>query len=363
MVLIPDSELGFWIGDNSSELITLSPGQLNGFPLGVLALGGNDMIQGSIDSELIIANQNDDFVLGGGGSDTIFGGKDNDSLDGQSGNDALFGNLGQDTLLGGDRDDSLFGGQQNDSLIGGSGNDTIYGDLGADTLTGGLGADVFGLGTNGQEIDLITDFQAGVDVMQLPDGIGTIEIQANGLNQTAITVANTGETLVILDGVQPSAITTDDFLGTQVSASSEPPNDLDEVAFINRVVELTNEFRAENGLSGLTLNPLLTTAADNHSQNMAILDFFDHTGADGSSIGDRVAATGYNYSTAGENIAAGYSTPEEVVQGWIDSPGHRANLLNSDFTEIGVGYHFLENDTGSENYNHYWTQVFGTPLS
>lgn len=363
MVLVPDSELGFWIGDNTSELITLSPGQLNGFPLGVLALGGNDTIQGSSDSELMIANQNDDFVLGGGGSDTIFGGKDNDSLDGQSGNDALFGNLGQDTLLGGDGDDSLFGGQQNDSLIGGSGNDTIYGDLGADTLTGGDGADVFGLGSNNQETDLITDFQAGLDLMQLPDGIGTIEIQANGFDQTAITVASTGETLVILDGVQPTAITADDFIGAEISASSQLPNELDELAFINRVVELTNEFRAENGLSGLTLNPLLTTAADNHSENMAALDFFDHTGADGSNIGDRVAATGYNYSRAGENIAAGYSTPEEVVQGWIDSPGHRANLLNPDFTEIGVGYHFLENDTGSVNYNHYWTQVFGTPLS
>lgn len=62
----------------------------------------------------------------------------------------------------------------------------------------------------------------------------------------------------------------------------------------------------------------------------------------------------------GENIAAGYSTPEAVVEGWKNSSGHRANLLNPNFTELGVGYYYLANDTGSVNYNRYWTQVFGS---
>jgi len=102
-------------------------------------------------------------------------------------------------------------------------------------------------------------------------------------------------------------------------------------------------------------------AAENHSENMALQDFFDHQGVNGDDVIDRISIIGYNYFTAGENIGAGYSTPEAVVEGWINSPGHRANLLNPDFTEIGVGYFFLENDTGNENWNHYWTQVFGTP--
>ncbi len=131
-------------------------------------------------------------------------------------------------------------------------------------------------------------------------------------------------------------------------------------AFINRVIELTNLERSKVGLPPLGLNSQLAQAAQIHTQNMALQDFFSHTGLDGSSVGNRVAATGYQFSTAAENIAAGYSTPEQVVEGWMNSPGHRANILNPNLQEIGVGYVFLANDVGNSNYNHYWTQVFGT---
>ncbi len=132
---------------------------------------------------------------------------------------------------------------------------------------------------------------------------------------------------------------------------------------INQVLELTNAERAKAGFDPLKLNSQLVNAAQNHSQNMAEDDFFSHTGEDGSSVSDRVQDTGYQYSRLGENIAAGQKTAEQVVQGWMNSPGHRANILNPNFTEIGIGYVFLENDTGSVNYNYYWTQVFGNPLS
>ena len=132
---------------------------------------------------------------------------------------------------------------------------------------------------------------------------------------------------------------------------------------INRVLELTNEERAKAGLDPLKLNNKLANAADDHSDSMAQDDFFSHTGADGSSVADRVQSNGYQYSTVGENIAAGQTTAEDVVQAWMDSPGHRANILNANYTEIGIGYEFLENDTGSVNYNHYWTQVFGSSLN
>lgn len=131
--------------------------------------------------------------------------------------------------------------------------------------------------------------------------------------------------------------------------------------FINRVVELTNWERTQRGLSPLTLNSQLTAAAQLHSQNMAVQDFFDHTGLDGSEPKDRVAAAGdQDFSGWSENISRGRSTPEEAVEAWMNSPGHRANILNPERNEIGVGYFFLENDTGNVTGNHYWTQVFAT---
>lgn len=134
--------------------------------------------------------------------------------------------------------------------------------------------------------------------------------------------------------------------------------------FVNQVVELTNQERARFGLAPLRFNAQLQSSAQTHSQNMAGQDFFSHTGKDGSSATARIQATGYIGDAAawrtGENIAAGQSTPQTVVQGWMNSPGHKANILNPDLLEIGVGYFFMQSDTGAVNYNHYWTQNFGT---
>ncbi|MDV3353304.1 calcium-binding protein [Leptolyngbyaceae cyanobacterium CCMR0082] len=130
-------------------------------------------------------------------------------------------------------------------------------------------------------------------------------------------------------------------------------------AFEREVLELTNEFRAQNGLKPLVFDQSLNKAADQHSKDMAQKDFFSHQGQNGSSPADRAKNAGYESGFVGENIAAGYRSAQDVVDGWINSPGHRANLLNSNYNEIGIGYYFLENDTGSVNYNSYWTQVFG----
>ncbi len=132
---------------------------------------------------------------------------------------------------------------------------------------------------------------------------------------------------------------------------------------INQVIKLTNIERANAGLQPLKPNSQLADAAQDHSEDMAKDDFFSHTGVDGSNVASRVQDSGYQYSTVGENIAAGQKTAAEVVEGWMNSPGHRANILNANYTEIGIGYEYLENDTGSVNYNRYWTQVFGTSLN
>jgi uncharacterized protein YkwD len=132
--------------------------------------------------------------------------------------------------------------------------------------------------------------------------------------------------------------------------------------FINRVAKLINIERTEAGLDTLKVDSQLSQAAQIHSRSMARNDFFSHSGIDGSSPFDRIEDTGYKYSIAAENIAAGDKTPRAVVQAWMGSRGHREIILNEDLTEIGVGYQYLGNDTGSVNYNHYWTTTFGTPL-
>lgn len=143
-------------------------------------------------------------------------------------------------------------------------------------------------------------------------------------------------------------------------APTPTPTPTGDSAFVNRVLQLTNQFRAQNGVASLRLNTELNATALGHSRNMAQQDFFSHTGRDGSQPWDRARRIGYEANYMGENIAAGQRTADEVVQGWINSPGHRANLLNRNYTELGVGYYYQANDTGTVNYNRYWTQVFGS---
>ncbi|MEG4442550.1 CAP domain-containing protein [Microcoleus sp. AT9_B5] len=165
----------------------------------------------------------------------------------------------------------------------------------------------------------------------------------------------------MLEQLQNSGSQSSDILTGERSASQVAPTPTNQ-NFIYRVLELTNIERGKLSLSPLTLNTQLLNAAENHSQNMALQDFFSHTGKDGSSLGSRISATGYQFSAAAENIAAGSSTPEQVVSSWMNSSGHRANILNPNLKEIGIGYYFLADDTGTENWNHYWTQVFATSL-
>jgi uncharacterized protein YkwD len=123
------------------------------------------------------------------------------------------------------------------------------------------------------------------------------------------------------------------------------------------VVRLVNQERANNGnLPPLKRDGALDAAAYGHSQDMGLNDFFSHTGSDGSSPWDRMEAVGYDSSYAGENIAGGYSSPQRVMQGWMESSGHRANILNSNYREIGVGYYY---DSDGSGFGHYWTQNFG----
>ena len=110
--------------------------------------------------------------------------------------------------------------------------------------------------------------------------------------------------------------------------------------------------------TALSWSPLLTQAGAAHSQDMATLNYFSHNSADGRDLADRVNATGYAWNTLGENIAAGFASVNLVMDGWTASDGHCANLMNPDFTEVGVAC--VPGASGSV-YNTYWTMDLGRP--
>ncbi|MFE7903163.1 CAP domain-containing protein [Streptomyces sp. NPDC057424] len=119
------------------------------------------------------------------------------------------------------------------------------------------------------------------------------------------------------------------------------------------VIGLTNRERARAGLPPLSADPLLTTAAQAHSADMVARAFYAHTAPDGSQPWDRAAAAGSTRRSVGENIACGQRSPADVVEGWMNSPGHRANILKPGFTHIGIGF------AGGGRAGMYWTQLFG----
>lgn len=121
-----------------------------------------------------------------------------------------------------------------------------------------------------------------------------------------------------------------------------------ELTNAEMVLALVNAARKEEGLNDLTLNDTLSKAAFLHSEDMNSNNYFAHEGLDGSVFWERTAAAGYTGSPRGENIAKGQQTPEAVHTAWMNSDGHRANILNSAITEMGLGR--------DENT---WTQIFG----
>jgi uncharacterized protein YkwD len=115
-----------------------------------------------------------------------------------------------------------------------------------------------------------------------------------------------------------------------------------------QVFELVNIERSQDGKEPLEYNSALGDAAQLHAEDMVENGYFSHTSQDGRSFADRTREAGYTGSPGGENIAAGQRSPEQVMNSWMNSDGHRRNILNGGFDEIGVGYH-----------NNYWVQVFG----
>ncbi|MFG2500905.1 CAP domain-containing protein [Streptomyces sp. NPDC048441] len=144
---------------------------------------------------------------------------------------------------------------------------------------------------------------------------------------------------------------TGDLYWTAVWATPLTPQGLGDWA--SAVLRLTNSERTAAGLRPLSPDPLLTAAAQGHSADMVARAFYAHTSPDGGEPWHRASAAGSSHRAIGENIACGQRTPTEVVDGWMNSPGHRANILKPSFTHLGVGF------AGGGSAGTYWTQLFG----
>lgn len=141
----------------------------------------------------------------------------------------------------------------------------------------------------------------------------------------------------------------------------------DAAKFRSRALQRVNEYRKSGydcGSEGyfaptraLAWSTALQSAASGHSTEMATHNYFSHTGLDGSEAGDRITRAGYAWSTWGENIAAGYDTVREVVDGWMESDGHCANIMNPRFRDMGLAC--AQSD--SSDYGKYWTMDLATP--
>lgn len=154
-------------------------------------------------------------------------------------------------------------------------------------------------------------------------------------------------------GPTPTALTSAPSATSPTPRSTAAPTGIS--ALETRVVQLTNSERGRAGCAPLRVDLQLRTAARSYSYEMARYGTWGHTGRDGSTPGERMARAGYDIDGGwAENIARGYSSAEEVMQGWMTSAGHRANILNCDLRAIGVGV------ARASSGQLYWTQDFGS---
>jgi uncharacterized protein YkwD len=265
------------------------------------------------------------FVFfGGDGDDVLI----NDSAIkivayGEGGNDYLEGGLGEDKLSGGDGDDILVGFKGGDKLYGQTGADMLFGMQGKDLLDGGEGDDgLFG----------------GAGSNQLADKFG----------QNIFDALTDGDLRTIYEPYGSAKLT--DYFN-----KSGGQGELSQIE--REIFNLLNQERTSRGLAPLSLSNSLISAAQHHATNMANMVRMAHDlpGADLPTLLDRLRYYRYNYRNAGENIAYGYPSAQSVMNAWMNSSGHRANILNSNFTEVGIGVRYSSGGIP------YYCQVFGRP--
>ncbi|WP_446674095.1 stalk domain-containing protein [Paenibacillus sp. 598K] len=201
----------------------------------------------------------------------------------------------------------------------------------------------------------------GDTTVSLRIGQSTASVNGQSVRLDAPAVVASGRTMVPLRFVsealgasvqwdaRTSTVTIRSDGGSDGDSGGQPaPQTPDtESAWAAQVVSLVNEARSQAGLSALSSDSALARVAFDKAKDMADNDYFDHDSPTHGSPFEMMDAYGISYGYAGENIAKGQRTPQEVVDAWMNSPGHRANILSDNFTTIGVGY-----------YNGHWVQMF-----
>ncbi|MBL8878320.1 MAG: CAP domain-containing protein [Phycisphaerales bacterium] len=173
-------------------------------------------------------------------------------------------------------------------------------------------------------------------------------------NQTGGTSIDDSSSNSSTTRVSPSSAVTSDEL-TDRFPGCQSPNE--EAAWRAQVLMLVNRERSSRGLATLIENATLQGQAEEYACELIHYDYFAHENpVTGSTLGDRSLEFGYDYMVVGENLAAGQTTPERAVADWMNSPGHRANILDERFTEIGIAVRI------GGDYGIYWVQEFGRPF-
>jgi uncharacterized protein YkwD len=169
---------------------------------------------------------------------------------------------------------------------------------------------------------------------------------------------------------QTTPVTSSTYTERTTTEASDPRTNLSVAATADftplqqEILSYVNQARSKSCQCGsttypaapaLVLNDQLNSAAQKYATDMATYNYFSHTGRDGSQPWDRMQREGYSWRYAGENIAAGYTTARAVVDGWLRSPGHCANIMNKNYKDLGVGYAY----GASSTYKYYWVNDFG----
>jgi len=223
---------------------------------------------------------------------TIVGTPGNDIINGTPGPDIIAGLAGKDVIRGLGGDDVICGGGGNDLIVGGAGNDQLFGGPGADTLRGKAGDDALRGGMGNDLLD------GGADMDDCLDETGVRAITSCEERSGAV------------------------MLGLINNARAEARNCGD--TFFPAAPPLKWDDR-------------VAAAALGHSTDMAGTGFFGHEGSDGSDPGDRLMNEGYDMMLWGENIAVGYDRETDVMDAWLNSPGHCANIMDPSYEDVGVG--------------------------
>ncbi|MEI3162712.1 MAG: CAP domain-containing protein [Lachnospirales bacterium] len=174
----------------------------------------------------------------------------------------------------------------------------------------------------------------------------TTEVTTQATKPTFTTEATTEETTKI---TETTTVATETTTSKVTETTTETTTSTVDNSVASKLLNLVNKARNENGLSSLTLNSSLSNVAQKKAEDMKNNNYFSHTSPTYGSPFDMIKSFGINYKTAGENIAKGQKTAEEVFNAWMNSSGHRANILNKNFTQMGIGY---------TSGNTYWSQMF-----